>query len=433
MNADDLSGNPRRYVTFTVFYNARAYYPVLAILFLDLGLTLDQFVMLNLVWAATIFLFEVPSGALADTLGRRTLLIAASFLMVLEMSLLLLAPRDGGAWLWWMCVANRICSGLSEAFASGADEALAYDSLPDANKESSWDQVLGTAMRWRSVGFVVAMILGSMTYDPRWWNEVAPAALEVSKEFAQRIPTALVLMQAIACVWISWRMVEPRPVFKSSWKTAFIIASIKTIETAKRVVVHPQMFAVIMIGVCIDGVVRNVATLTSSYYRLIDLPEWTFGFIGAAIGLLNWFVPSVAKALNQRFSTFGNLLVAGLLAVAALALLTPAWPIFGLLPVMMAMMTLGYLSFTISRALHREAESAIRATVLSVKGLIFNLGYGTFSFLFAKGLAQASLDESRSPLQTVLIWQAPLFALLLAGIFLWGWRQWNQPRHSNDQ
>ena len=43
MNAADLLGNSRRFILFTVFYNARAYYPVLAILFLDLGLTLDQF------------------------------------------------------------------------------------------------------------------------------------------------------------------------------------------------------------------------------------------------------------------------------------------------------------------------------------------------------------------------------------------------------
>ena len=81
----DLTGNPRRFVLFTVFYNARAYYPVLAILFLDLGLTLDQFVLLNLIWAATIFLFEVPSGALADTIGRKKLLVTAAVLMVVEM------------------------------------------------------------------------------------------------------------------------------------------------------------------------------------------------------------------------------------------------------------------------------------------------------------------------------------------------------------
>src|SRR6476620_9505364 len=100
----DLSGNARRFVLFTVFYNARAYYPVLAVLFLDLGLTLDQFVLLNLIWAATIFLFEVPSGALADTAGRRPLLITAAGLMIMEMLCLLLAPRNGGTLLVTLCV-----------------------------------------------------------------------------------------------------------------------------------------------------------------------------------------------------------------------------------------------------------------------------------------------------------------------------------------
>src|SRR6187551_341183 len=136
----DLSRNANRFVIFSVFFTARAYYPVLAILFIDLGLTLDQFVMLNLIWALTIFLFEVPSGALADTIGRRTLLIAASVLMIIEMLCLLLAPQNGGTLLLALCVINRICSGLSEACASGADEALAYDSLPLENRASAWDK-----------------------------------------------------------------------------------------------------------------------------------------------------------------------------------------------------------------------------------------------------------------------------------------------------
>ncbi|MBL1759386.1 hypothetical protein ELD65_31375 [Klebsiella pneumoniae] len=52
----DLSRNANRFVIFSVFFTARAYYPVLAVLFIDLGLTLDQFVLLNLMWAVTIFL-----------------------------------------------------------------------------------------------------------------------------------------------------------------------------------------------------------------------------------------------------------------------------------------------------------------------------------------------------------------------------------------
>lgn len=206
----DTSGNPGRYVWFTALYNARAYYPVLAILFLDLGLTLDQYVMLNLVWAATIFLFEVPSGALADTFGRKNLLVTASLLMVVEMCCLLFAPKDGGWMLFGLCVANRFLSGLSEAAASGADEALAYDSLPEKDRDEAWDAVLARAMRLRSVGFVIAMVLGGLLYDHAVLNRVLPENREISATFAHRLPIALVLMQAIACVVITLRMVESK-------------------------------------------------------------------------------------------------------------------------------------------------------------------------------------------------------------------------------
>ena len=105
--------NPRLYVLFTLLYIARAYYPVLAIFFTDLGLTLERFVLLNLVWAAAIFLLEVPSGALADTIGRKRLLVIAAGIMVIEMGILLVAPKDGGWLLFALCILNRALSGAS--------------------------------------------------------------------------------------------------------------------------------------------------------------------------------------------------------------------------------------------------------------------------------------------------------------------------------
>ena len=62
----ELEANLNRFILFRLFFNARFYYPVFTILFLDYGLTLEQFSILNLVWALTIVLAEVPSGALAD-------------------------------------------------------------------------------------------------------------------------------------------------------------------------------------------------------------------------------------------------------------------------------------------------------------------------------------------------------------------------------
>ena len=58
--------NIRLFIAFRVFFNARFYYPVFTIIFLDYGLTIEQFSILNTVWAVTIVCSEVPSGALAD-------------------------------------------------------------------------------------------------------------------------------------------------------------------------------------------------------------------------------------------------------------------------------------------------------------------------------------------------------------------------------
>ena len=429
MNATDLSGNPRRFVLFTVFYNARAYYPVLAVLFLDLGLTLDQFVLLNLIWAATIFLFEVPSGALADTVGRRPLLITAAVLMVMEMLCLLLAPRNGGTLLFGLCILNRVLSGLSEACASGADEALAYDSLKESGREDAWDRTLATVMRWRSVGFVIAMITGGLIYDPTVLNKVLPDGFKLTESISHRLPVALVLCQGIACVFITLRMVEPPRAgsdeLGNSCKNAFRL----TLQTARWVFTNPHTLVIVVLGLSIDSIARNLATINSSYYVLIQLPEWSFGFIGASIGLLGWFVPAIAKKLNDRFGTLTNLGIAAVVTLIGLTAVSQAWPIFGLLPAMLLMTMLGFLGFTISRALHREADSSKRATVLSVKGLAFNLGYGLFSLGFSRLLASFPDQPAGNALRHALVWQVPVFALMATVLFIWAGFWWKRKAH----
>jgi len=412
----NLSKNASRFIIFSVFFSARAYYPVLAILFLDLGLTLDQFVLLNLIWAATIFLFEVPSGALADTIGRRRLLIAASTLMIIEMLCLLFAPYNGGAVLLLLCIINRICSGLSEACASGADEALAYDSLPNEERAHAWDELLATTMRWRSVGFVVAMILGGLLYDPHIINSILPASFQLSANEVHRLPIALVLCQAFVCLFICLRMQEPaRTSTGSTLKSAIQL----TLKTALWAFTHRTILVVILIGVSIDSIVRNFATINSSYYRLIGLSEWTYGFIGAALGVLGWFVPGIAKYLNNRFSMMANLGLITAVTFVGLAALIPAWPMYGIIPAMLLMTTMGFLSFTISRVLHQEADSSRRATLLSVKGLVFNFGYGLFSLGFSVLLANFPDAPAGTALRSALLWQVPAFALTVTALFIW--------------
>lgn len=78
---------------------------------------------------------------------------------------------------------------------------------------------------------------------------------------------------------------------------------------------------------------------------------------------------------------------------------------------------LGLLGFTVSRALHAETDSSQRATVLSVKGLAFNLGYGLFSFAFSLLLAGFPRQSADASLLSALKWQVPFFAVLTLVLF----------------
>ncbi|MDX9838053.1 MAG: MFS transporter, partial [Azoarcus sp.] len=168
--------NCRQFVLFRVLFNSRFYYPVLAVLFLDLGLTATQYTLLNFAWAVVIVIAEVPSGVVADRIGRRPLVVAAASFMVAEMLVLALAPQNGGLVLFLFCLLNRVLSGLAEAMASGADESLAFDALADEGREGEWPQVLARLMQWQALGMVFAMLVGSAVYDPVLLNHLASAA-----------------------------------------------------------------------------------------------------------------------------------------------------------------------------------------------------------------------------------------------------------------
>lgn len=63
-----LRRNAFLFILFRVGFNTRFYYPVFSVLFLDLGLSLEQFSILNSIWAASIVALEYrpahgPTGA----------------------------------------------------------------------------------------------------------------------------------------------------------------------------------------------------------------------------------------------------------------------------------------------------------------------------------------------------------------------------------
>lgn len=392
---NQLESNLGRFITFRLFYSARFYYPVLTVLFLDYGLSLEQFGILNLVWALTIVCAEVPSGAMADIVGRKRLLIFAAALMVVEMALLVFVPLGASPLLFWVFLANRICSGLSEAAASGADEALAYDSLKALGREGDWAKLLETTTRVVSIGFFSTMILGAFVYDGAMVNSLLNflhEGWEVSETLVIRLPIVLTLLSSIVVLATSLRFYDiDKSVLEEAKRKAHAAGeNLSTIResftqilrAANWTLGHRFVLFVILAALALDSVARQFVVLASEYYRSIEISVSWFGVIGAGMSLIGIVNARLANLMVHRISPFHNFILLSLLLVVSLVGLMLAIPLYGVLFAVGAFSILGLVQYQASYYINNAVDSKIRATVLSFKGLALNLGLGVASLLY---------------------------------------------------
>lgn len=126
------------------------------IFLLDAGLTNFEAFAANAFFTAGMVIFEVPTGVVADTIGRR-----ASYLLgTITLSVATLAYV--GLWHWhspfWLWALASIGLGLGFTFFSGAVEAWLIDALAAVNFTGTVESVFG---RGQVVGGA-AMLVGSL-------------------------------------------------------------------------------------------------------------------------------------------------------------------------------------------------------------------------------------------------------------------------------
>lgn len=412
-----LRRNLPLFIAFRVLFNARFYYPVIGVLFLDLGLTLEQYALLNVIWAAVIILLEIPSGALADVIGRKRVVVLASGLMVAEMCVFAFAPR--GAWLFGLLVINRILSGAAEACASGADEALAYDSLPAENRATAWPRLLESLMRWKSAGFFLAMVTGAVLFDESLISWLL-GATGVSGLSTTRWPVYATLATSVACLCVALGFREP-PVQASHGKHPVSRAWHNIVEGAVHVFTSRKILFLMIAALLLDSFVRIFLTFASNYYRLIALPEYVNGLLGSGIALLGFAVAPLAKHMVASRHATANFTAVALLVLVGLGGAAMAWRLWGAWVVLPFGIAMSLLQFFASNYLNLWTESHVRATVLSFRGVAFNLGYAVAGVLFAQLTSHlrgvhSGADENLI-FGSALSWLPPAF--LACGIALW--------------
>jgi MFS family permease len=118
------------------------------------GLSLAQVLYLNAWFFLCNFLFEVPTGSVADFLGRKVSLALGS-LVGLGAALLYVSRPS-----FLVFMAAEALFAIAYTLHSGADEALAYDSLKASGQADRAAQVLGRMESFKLGGIITGTLAG---------------------------------------------------------------------------------------------------------------------------------------------------------------------------------------------------------------------------------------------------------------------------------
>jgi len=200
------------------------------------------------------FLAEIPSGALADLIGRKRLIIAGLVLMAGGMLL------HGVAQEYVHILIAQTMLTVGWAFTSGSDDALVYDSLKKENKEKLWPKIVNIKYQILVSVSIVSFIIGAFLYN-----------------FYYRLPFLLEGILAIPPIVLAFGYKEV-VIEKSRSKTRF--SFLVQIKDGMKYLLNKKMVGYVVIGLVVLGVgyVFEVGVL-----RPLLLDSFGYGATGQSI------------------------------------------------------------------------------------------------------------------------------------------------------
>lgn len=168
-----------RFSLYGLLKNQRYFEAFLVLALLDRGLSFTQIGVLVAVKELTLNLFEVPSGVVADLLGRRRSILISSAAYVVAYALL------GGSEHVAVLVVAMALVGFGDAFRSGTHKAIIFDWLAAEGRSSERIRVYGLTRSWAQLGSAIAVPVGVATvlvsdgYTLAFWASTVPAVANV--------------------------------------------------------------------------------------------------------------------------------------------------------------------------------------------------------------------------------------------------------------
>lgn len=157
MKFDDI----KKYYAFRALIK-RFILPILVVFMIDSGLSLEQIALIAAVSSVVGLILEVPSGAVADTIGHRRTLIISVIGQAISMALYL-----GGS--FYFIFAGGVLYFASGTLLSGTMQALLFERLKDMRREKDFKKVLGRAISFANGAGIVSMLLAGVVYVYKDW------------------------------------------------------------------------------------------------------------------------------------------------------------------------------------------------------------------------------------------------------------------------
>jgi predicted MFS family arabinose efflux permease len=339
--------------------------PVLIPYYVSHGLNSTQVFTIQAAYALAVLLLEIPSGYLADVIGRRpTLIIGAAF-----MPLGLAVYAFTGRFLTF--VLAEFFLAVANSMRSGCESALIYDTLLELKEAEHYKKYEGRAILFTRIGTAASAVLGGI---------VALAFL--------RLPFLINIATSMLMLPLALSLVEPQRSKRLASNPFLDILKIARFSLSHGEIRHLIFYAA-LIGSA--GIIALWAAFL--YYESLGISVGLFGLIFATFQLSSAFGSSrahaIEKAMGMRKALSLPLFIGAIFVLAGLVR-SPA-----IIPFIILYSFLWGLSFPLFLDLiNRRIESDIRATVLSVAMMAGSLTYVVLAPLFGRLVDAGSLGKA---------------------------------------
>ena len=356
--------------------------PVIVIFFETRGLALAEVLLLQAWFAVLVGVLEVPSGYVADLLGRRGTMIAGGLFLGIGHTWLVFAHG------FWPLAAFEASLAVAFSLISGADLALLYD--------TELALAEGGERKQKAV---------RRLYFTRNLSE-ALAAVACSALLAFVSMDAIAVVQAV-CGWLplllAFGLVEPprkRLDTHSHGRNAILIL--------RALVLDNRILRLTFLALSIWSLTTMYAVwLLQSHWRSEGVELAHYGYIWGALTLLSAVAGRYAAALEDRLGTAAMLAFIGIGPVVGYLAMGLAGMVAGVGLSSLFFICRGFGLVILRDALNRRVGSEIRATANSLASLGFRAAFAITAPLVGGALNLWGLD-------TTLL----LLAAASAGIFL---------------